>query len=627
MTLPAFPRIFVYGQMSWDPSLANNFDIYDTANARLDRTKIPNGVSLEEYRSQLPVQHAQGVEQDGRIRSSWNNYGTHRAVFETVKVTGVSTAPGVIDTDDPIVDTDVRMAGKLVDLNPATDQGTQIFFDRIEIGNAFTQIRADRKRRMTARFLNFGRNLGGLDIAGNASAVWEVSLPADGVSLTNFSGSGGLSAMEAALGDADVKGITFRFHTYRTLYWRNGIDNQSPHQPRGRDDLAALYGAGYNFSNPAYSIICGVIRPWRVDEHEGHPTGRILYTTGGRLGKAFVAIDRDAKAAVLDLGETVPEVDVDLNKLDAGQLVLSAERNGARVELATIAPAEYGRAAYEQTAGFVDIDLSGLTSDQWATLEGGDLSLTAPGHSLEERQMVVVVEDRDHYVDQGDGATIRLKVLDRGHPAAGAQIRAFAFDNMTGAQAAAPVTLTADAAGEVDFIAPPVDPGVRYFVFDAFAVGETPSAPSIEGPGNDFHAYVRTLPNDDDLEAATTNDQLTWSWIYKVIFAEFDVLNPVMSRTSDPAINVPLHDRASMESKAERVKAVIRKEAFEDAGFMPVTRDLSRGRRRLLERWCDLVLSGQAPPERVLIASAMSTRSERVMDAPAANGGSEASET
>lgn len=619
MTSPAFPRIFVYGQMSWDPSLANNFDIYDTANARLDRSKIPNGVSLEEYRSQLPLAQVP--------MGSWNNFGTHRAVFETVKVTGVSTAPGVLDRNDPIVNKDVRMAGKLVDNNPATDSGTQIFFDRIEIGDAFTRIRADRKKRMTARFLNFRRNLAGLDIAGNASAVWEVSLPSEGVLVTNFSGSGVLSALEAALGDADVKGLAFRFHTYRTLYWRNGIDNQSPHQPRGSNDLAALYGAGHNFSNPAYSIICGVIRPWRVDEHEGHPTGRILYTTGGQLGKAFVAVDRDAKSAVLDLGETVPEVDIDLNKRDVGQLVLSAERNGTRVDLATLAPADYGRATYEATSGLVDIDLSGLTADQWATVEDGDLSLRAAGHSVEERRMVVVVEDRDHYVDHGDPATIRLRAMDRGRPASGAQIRVFTFDNLSGTQAAVPTTLTADNNGEADFDVPVADPGVRYFAFDAFAAGETPSAPSITGPGNDFHAFVRTLPNDDDLESATTDDQLTWSWIYKTIFAEFDVLNPVMSRTSDPAINVPLHDRAVMESKVAKIKAVIAKDAFEQAGYMPVTRDLSRGRRRILERWCDLVLSGQAPPERMLIASRMSTRSERVMDTPAANSGSEAGKT
>lgn len=608
MTTPAFPRIFVYGKISWDPSLANNFDIYQTVDARLDRSQIPAGMSLEDFKQQLPLVQ----------RGSWNHYGTHRAVFETVRVTGVSSTPGSVDTTDPIVGKPVQMAGKLVDINPSTDNGTQIFFDDIVFGDALSRVRGQRGKRMTARFINFARNqmpLNGESGAKNASAIWEVSLPQNGIEVRNLAGSGALTALEAALGQPDIQGLSFRFHTYRTLYNRNGIDNMKSEQPRNRADLEQLYGRGLNFSNPAYSIICGVIRPWRNDEHEGHPTGRLLYPAGGRVGKAIVSFDREARTAVLDLGETVPEVDIDLTKRDLGPLELFAEHQGARVNLAIVESRDYDRAAYERTAGLVDIDLSGLAEADWNKVEEGSLRLSASGDLVDEQRFVVVVENRDKYADEGENATIKLIVMDRGIRAPrGTRVQVTEYDDFAPREDLGQVLTILEVGddGEVDFDVPDAGPSIRYFVFDAFVQGGQPPAPRPRNRGDDFFALVRIVPNDDALEATTSDEQLTWNWVYNTIFAEFDVLNPVMSRGSDPAINVPLHDRSVMESKVARVRAVIAEDAFEQAGYMPVTRDLSRGRRRLLERWCDLVESGNAPPDQVLIAMSVNTRSERI---------------
>jgi hypothetical protein len=117
---------------------------------------------------------------------------------------------------------------------------------------------------------------------------------------------------------------------------------------------------------------------------------------------------------------------------------------------------------------------------------------------------------------------------------------------------------------------------------------------------------IRTLPNEDQLDASTPDAQLTWNWIYANVLADYDVLNPIMSRSADPAINLPLHGRQAMEANAAKIKRTIDADAFESAGYIPETRDLVR--------------DGATRPETVPASMpGFSTRSERVatdQDAP-----------
>lgn len=62
-----------------------------------------------------------------------------------------------------------------------------------------------------------------------------------------------------------------------------------------------------------------------------------------------------------------------------------------------------------------------------------------------------------------------------------------------------------------------------------------------------------------------------------------------------PAVNAALDDPERMAALAQRIKDPTTVARFERATFMPVTRDLSAGRRRLLHRWCDLVIDGDTP--------------------------------
>lgn len=164
MSVAALPRIYFHGEMSFDPSLSNNFR--EVHNPVTGRYRLPPGETTTSLREKLPLSQPR----------SWNHYGTHIARFEEVKVTGVSLAPGGV-VQDILVGKPINLLGRLVDLNPLMDHGTQVFFDGVTIGDAQTNVEAAADRRVYARFLNFSRNLANLFIAGTADATWEAVFP------------------------------------------------------------------------------------------------------------------------------------------------------------------------------------------------------------------------------------------------------------------------------------------------------------------------------------------------------------------------------------------------------------------------------------------------------------------
>lgn len=490
---------------------------------------------------------------------------------------------------------------KLVDLNPLTDHGTQLYFDGLRVGDATAGLNMRARKRLYARFLNFSRNLGYQYIAGRADATWEGCFTKSDLSGLNPAGSPALAALLRRVEDPRVRGLAVRFRTYRTLYWQNGIRNNIPHTPRDFDELEKLFSQGHNFSNPVYSMVCGVITPWLDGEFDGHPGGRILMSTG-RAGVTFAEITPEQDRLTLDFGSTIPEADIDLAKVDVGDIEVIATRNGRETLVATIPAASYDRAAYERTGGLIDLDISALSAEAKQDVLAGNLSLRiAQGELAGEQPLLVSVEDRDVYLDEGETRHIKVTVLQRGAPATlGVILHVFQYDMGRRFVAALP-PLTLDGSGSAMFEVKAQAPGFHSYVFVAADAGApAPVPPQQLSSKLSFHLNVRTLPFDDALERSTGDHQLSWDWVYANVLAFWDIQNPVMARRSGPAINRPLHDRAIMEWMTGLIRSVTSRNAIESFRYMPVTRDLSDGKRRLLHRWCDLVEAGRVPESQVM---------------------------
>lgn len=56
MSIAVFPRLYFHGEMSWDPSLSNNFDnVHDPIKGTIT---LPPNTTLAELRSRLAVSQA-----------------------------------------------------------------------------------------------------------------------------------------------------------------------------------------------------------------------------------------------------------------------------------------------------------------------------------------------------------------------------------------------------------------------------------------------------------------------------------------------------------------------------------------------------------------------------------------
>ena len=605
MSVLSFPRLYFRGLVSWDPGLTNNSSrIYDAADVQLT---LPPGVTFDTFRQWV-------FDNDS---GNWNYYGTHTCAFlpDKTLITGGALNPsdGLVTTD-PIVGKPVQLQGKLVDLDPAGVFTSQIYFDNFSFGDAQAGARGERFHRMHSRWINFRRNFGGLPIAGNAAVVWQTVFPRDKLNIFNVANSELLKALDHSMSQDGAQGLMVRFCTYRTLYFQNGILNDIAQQPRTTAELHELYKQGLIFSNPAYSLVAGVMGVWKSGELASVPGGRYLAPGAAvkpinvaagpvRLGPCVAELDRAGYVLSLDLNSTIPEIDMAVTKADYGPLTVAVRQGNVVETIATIDPAAYARAAYENSAGIIDIP---ITDDQADKIEAGQLILQVQQDgqtvtALAETEFVAQADERDNYLNENLPRDVKLHVSHKGKAAPdGTPVLVVRYDR-TGRRLAVgiapPEVLTTGADGRVDLNLTPQAPGFINIGLLPFAANTPqPVIPEQLDIMAAFFLCVRTLPFDDQLAAQTPDSQLTFKFVYENILRVYDLLNGVMS---SPDIGLSLSDESiwTTPATADLLKTVTAEDSFEVFNHMPVTRELSAGKLNLLQRFCDLVINGALPPD------------------------------
>ena len=91
----------------------------------------------------------------------------------------------------------------------------------------------------------------------------------------------------------------------------------------------------------------------------------------------------------------------------------------------------------------------------------------------------------------------------------------------------------------------------------------------------DFHEWLKTGPTAD----------LVTQRVFDEVFRTYFLMFPVMRFIRDPLV---------FQAWRGRILELTDPRLFETAGFMPVTRELSAGRRRMLMLW-DSYLNGEIP--------------------------------
>jgi hypothetical protein len=580
MSVLETPRIYFRGQIAWDPIVTNNYtNLYDETSSD---TYLPCGPDrAAAFRTQAINQVPCG---------NWNPHGTHRSTFFESSVSGADIGAGVVQ-DDPFVKSPASFMGMLVDLEPYGAYTSQLFFDKMTFGiDGGYRIAAKRSSRLTARYINFGRNAVGA-IAGIASAVWQTCFTKENLRIDSFD-SPALQALQRALEtDGDILGLTVQFNTYRTIYYDTPVPRSAALQPKALELVKKLQAGGFQ-PNPARSMMVGTIGLWRKGEPVHEPCDRTLIPGPGNpqapaLASAHARLTGDS--LTLDLSNSISETGLDLKKFNYGELSVVAVDPAVKVEatLATFDYAQYDRSAYEETSGIVVLKVDPSVAAKAAS---ADLQLldAAGNVLLAESALRAIPVVPNQYMDQGGPAlTAQIQVYDRGVPAgAGVPVAVYSmsadggsitcqFQGNTAADGTVSFPLSGDTAGIVAYV--PV-------------AGDDPQAPS-QGidPQVNTYLYVRTLTADGRIASLPP----TWANVYGNVLVNWHAMAPCM----DNWLN--LGNETQVRAYAKMIKNLTDPAAFENFMYMPVVRDLTPGARTLLYRFLD-----SAQPESVALEAA-----------------------
>lgn len=579
MSVLETPRIYFRGQIAWDPIVTNNYtNLYNETSSD---TYLPCGPDrAAAFRTQAINQVPCG---------NWNPHGTHRSTFFESSVSGADLGAGVVQ-NDPFVNSPASFMGMLVDLEPYGAYTSQLFFDKMTFGiDGGYRIAAKRSSRLTARYINFGRNAVGA-IAGIASAVWQTCFTKEDLRIDSFD-SPALQALQRALEtDADILGLTVQFNTYRTIYYDTPVQSNGALQPKALELVKKLQAGGFQ-PNPARSMMVGTIGLWRRGEPVHEPCDRTLITGPGNpqappLASAHARLTGDT--LTLDLSNSISETDLLLTKSDYGDLSVVAVDPAVKVEatLATFGYAQYDKSAYEETSGIVVLKVDPSVAAKAAS---ADLQLIdANGNVLlAESALRAIPVVPNQYMDQGDTLTAQIQVYDRGVPA-GADVPVAVYSmSADGGSITCQFQGTTAADGTVSF---PLNGDTAGIVAYVPVAGANPASPS-QGidPQVNTYLYVRTLTADARIAGLPP----TWANVYGNVLVNWHAMAPCM----DNWLN--LGNEAQVRAYAGVIRKLTDRAAFESFMYMPVVRDLTAGARTLLYNFLD-----SAQPESVAMEAA-----------------------
>ncbi|MEO8126920.1 MAG: hypothetical protein ABJF23_04270 [Bryobacteraceae bacterium] len=622
MSVLSRPRIHFSGFTDWSPSTANNApNTYDEGGVE---PFLQKGVTYNSYLDWLKKRNPQMLQPNG----SWNVYGDHGTRFAESKVfkaeLGTGSAAG-----DPLIGSGVDLLGlnysdgaapaRLVMTDPFTggEATSQIFYQWLVVGNLsgpqdqWIGCKAAAATRMFSRWPYQTRNLGITFKEGMVGCIWQAASLNKDTQWFGLDKSPALAALKAAAESESNQGILMRFASYRTLYYQ-ACFHKGKRIENGLE-LVAAYHDGFTGDNPARSTMLGTVGVWEAGELASAPAGRLLVPQSAAqlatspatasLGPAVAKVDAARNVLVVDFITTFPEQSAQLDKADFGDLQLQARDVAGNITpIATLTAATYNQQAYEASGGISEFPLPPGTASSLGTIELIQQQANQPIAVLQQTAYTADTDDWAVYIDEAQAVPVCVSVYEDGGPVHG-DVKLFLqqYDS-DGNLMTKPMVKVLDAAGKPirknmvpvvagksNIVLRSLIPGACFLAFYPFTGVQPPDIPGAAFPLPDsFYVAIRALPFDNELEKETKDNELTWSFIFSKVLRVFSLVYPVMSLVRN------LGDRNVVEAMADQLKFAISLETFESTLYMPITRDLSAGKRRLLQRWVNLLPN---PPE------------------------------
>jgi hypothetical protein len=572
-----------------------------------------------------------------QIPGYWNYWGDHLTTFGRARVRSVwiDDDPVVDPSSDPLVSADVAFNARIVDVNPADTFTTQFPAAGFSVigadahGNRTELLRGVPTTSFT-RWLNFNRPMG----AGTFQAV----IPNDRLTFVDDSAAPDSAGLRALVEGARAGGgILLRWCFY-------GMIAANPL------DLYDRFQKGEPAVNPKIGWVVGSIGVWNGEDPVSVPVGRVLQqpgppyfadtapqappalrvkthgdvenvgdaktklgalaaTTGppGRVGPALAYVDGDRIA--LDLNTTFPELAKGkTDKIDYGPVDLVLTYGDGQT--AVLGPVKYDSATYEQLGAVWEVAFDPSSEpgrhldDGWLQLRTGDGAVLL--REIEVPQ--VVTDDPAVYLDLGGNGSAsgsaELRVFLKGEPITSStllEVELWSDVQVPGeVNSINPLVVTAtmvteqrndDRTVQVEVPAG----GVVQFPIEADAAGcyklrYIPTGMPVDNENPnwsvEYYSTFRVLPYDDYSDVP--DEQVTFDYVYEEVFSYYAILYPVMALIIPWGPENTPRDPERVAQFAALIEQAIDESRLGTALQMPITRELSAGKRALLKRWCAL---------------------------------------
>jgi hypothetical protein len=629
-----------------DPETVSFFPPYDPANMDDATFRKAMCTLVTKNFAPFPIPAAQV------LNGNWNYFGDNAYYVQNAAIyaieSGKSTGPNRITSpaQDGLIGTPIQMCGNkagdvdmptlMVDSDPTSNFSTQLFSGKFSFGatgRGCTAASTDTVPlpRAYTRWVDLARNLLALPDACFAT-IWLQPLPK---STLQFDTSGNQSPTLALLQQLSNAGAGLIVRLTNYYFQRKYTDPQ----------LYELFQQGNFALNESVGILLGTIGVWNPDEPSTYAPGRMLlpnttrlsYTVPGQqkaaqftLAPASAVVDTTRQVITLDLATTFPEINVpsqpqgplpppppsSLQKIDLGTASVQVlNPNGSITSIGTFL---YDTPTYLATAGVVEIP---YTAQQAAAIAAGSLQVVCSKATVNPvlTEKVYVADSDEHcvYVTEGESTVLQFRVAVRG--AAPTQPLAVNIDQYRCLETnqadpvkdiplkwmypvpnaepplatylqVSPASVSVGNTGIASVTIKGLSPGCGFLRFMAGPSSDNP-VPVI-GPSMGawmsqmvwaFFVNVRVLPADRAL-ATVPDSQINWNFIYTNVLQYYYRFYPVMDAylmLNDPNVVGSANGRAI-------IKARTSKSLWNSTLYMPHTREMSDGKRTLLQRWCDM---------------------------------------
>jgi hypothetical protein len=610
MSVLDYPRIHFKGCCWVNPATGNNNTVtvnLDTVNVALAQPLL--GMSDAEARAwMIESFQAKNTINNGLfwyVKGGWNYYGDMSFKLEDVVVTAVTALDGSSDPDDDLIGEPVEIRGTpfpddeekdswavVCDLDPMGALLTQLFLGQFSVGSSSLGLSATCDLRAFGRWVIWRNSTiyNGEQNFPGAGATWQFAIPKNDLEFYGDDSEVLNSLYKAA---DKAKGIVVQFALYLPV-------------PSICDDkLIARFRTGEHLMNPVKCLLVGTIGVWNEQELQTSPAGRrLLPARATVIGPGMAKLHSDRNIVSLNLISTFPEADYirPPAKYDWGEVVLGLVSSSGTV-LPISGPIAYDYSTYETFGGIVDVpyDPSSLPNNAFDT---GSLALLIDRGGLtpliSEAGSTVTVEtdDRGVYLTVNDSGQVGVLIRERGGPPSrDVNVYLWEFQYYLTPEdwqkrATAEMALLGSKPNmqsrvwfphQVKYPANGTDPetvSIKALRPGTVALAMTldDQAPSPLSLGLSVpYAGVRVLPQDDYSNLPT--DQITWKCIYNLIWRYYYIVYPAMSDLID------FSDQSVMEKYAHKLAGRTDPNCKASTHYMPITRELSKGKQELIARW------------------------------------------